>query len=93
MGSGRDVIRDWESIDRIDLSSLDANSTLAGKQGFTFLGKGAASNVVEQGMLKYFQTGGDTYVVGNVTPDSTADFQIRLIGLHTLTADNFDLVA
>jgi hypothetical protein len=33
--------------------------------------------------------GGNTYVVGNVTADNQADFQIQLSGLHTLATDDF----
>jgi Ca2+-binding RTX toxin-like protein len=33
-----DTIADWQSIDKIDLSAVDANSTLAGQQHFHFAG-------------------------------------------------------
>ena len=45
----------------------------------------------DAGMLKYYQTGGNTYVVASVDDDGHADFQIEIIGLHTLTAGNFIL--
>src|SRR4029450_10526201 len=43
-----------------------------------------------QGQLKYYHHVGDTWVVGNVTADNQvdfADFQIRINGLHSPTAD------
>src|SRR4029450_11528381 len=72
-----DVIADWESPDIIDLAPIDANTNLVGNQDFTFLGLGAADLTVSQGQLKYYHAGGNTYVVGNVTADNQADFQIQ----------------
>jgi VCBS repeat-containing protein len=86
-----DVITDWESSDKIDLAAIDANTSLDGNQDFTFLGLGAADDwTVGQGQLKYYHHVGDTWVVGNVTADNQvdfADFQIRINGLYSLTAD------
>ncbi|WP_201863914.1 peroxidase family protein [Microvirga soli] len=88
MGSTeRDVISDWESSDRIDLSAIDA-STQAGHQSFVFAGQGAVSNSVAAGQVKYFHDNGNTYVVGDVTGDGIGDFKIDIRGLHTLTAAN-----
>jgi Ca2+-binding RTX toxin-like protein len=89
VGSNRDVITDWESSDIIDLAAIDANASNAGDQDFTFLGLGTADLTVGQGQLKYYQSGGNTFVVGNVTADNQADFQIQINGEHTLTKDDF----
>jgi Ca2+-binding RTX toxin-like protein len=86
-----DVIADWESSDIIDLAAIDANTNLVGNQDFTFLGLGAADLTVSQGQLKYYHAGGNTYVVGNVTADNQADFQIQINGVHTLAIDDFIL--
>jgi VCBS repeat-containing protein len=81
------TITDWEPSDIIDLAGIDANTSIAGNQDFTFLGLGTADLTVGQGQLKYYQYGGTTYLVGNATADNQADFQIAINGLHTLTAD------
>ena len=60
-----------------------------GHQDFTFLGLGAANLNVGQGQLKYYHSGGNTFVVGNVTADHKADFQIQITGVHTLAIDDF----
>ncbi|MBM6584376.1 M10 family metallopeptidase C-terminal domain-containing protein, partial [Microvirga sp. BT689] len=83
----RDVITDWDSSDKLDLSAVDA-STQPGHQSLVWVGQGAVSNAVGSGQVKYFQDNGNTYVVGDVTGDGQADFKIDIRGLHTLTADN-----
>jgi hypothetical protein len=83
VGANRDVITDWESSDIIDLTAIDANTSISGNQDFTFLGPGTPNQIVGQGELKYYQSGGNTFVVGNVTADNKADFQIQISGVHT----------
>ena len=85
----RDTITDWESVDRIDLSALDANAVLAGQQNFAFIGLGTVDRNVGAGQVKYYQTNGSTYVIAGVDGDGVADFQVELTGNQTLTADNF----
>ena len=87
--AGRDVVRDWDAYDRLDIDGLDANRSQAGNQDFTFLGERAANNVVVQGQVKYYHSGGNTYVVLNQTADTTADFQLNIVGIHDLTAGDF----
>jgi VCBS repeat-containing protein len=86
-----DVITDWESSDKLSFGEFDANTSVDGYQHFTFLGLGAADLTVGQGQLKYYQSDGNTYVVGNVTADNQADFQIQISGVHTLAIDDFIL--
>ena len=73
--------------------SIDANTGVSGNQDFTFLGLGTPDRNVGQGQVKYYQFGGNTYVVGNATPDGVADaaddFQIEIIGTHSLSSSNF----
>lgn len=89
VGDRRDVILDWESIDKIDLALLDADAVTAGNQDFSFIGLGPVGRDVGLGQVKFYHFGGNTYVVGNADGDGQADFQIELVGIHTLTADNF----
>ena len=93
VGAARDLIVDWENSDRIDVAQIDANTITAGNQDFTFLGLGSADRNVAQGAIKFYHFGGNTFVVGNATPDGVADlaadFQIEILGGHTLTSSNF----
>ena len=43
------------------------------------------------GQLRNFQQAGDTFFAGDLNGDSSADFMVRVVGLHTLTAGNFVL--
>lgn len=86
VGSGRDVIADFVAGDAIDLTRIDAQSGVEGRQGFTFLGLGSADRVVGAGELKFYHFGGNTFVVGGIDADNQADFQIELTGTRTLTA-------
>ena len=75
--------------DLIDLSRADANSALSGDQGFAFIGTGAFTG--SAGELRYQQAGGNTYVYGDTNGDGTADFMIRVDGLHSFVAGDFVL--
>jgi Ca2+-binding RTX toxin-like protein len=73
-GSRRDVIRNFDArtasdvddyedaFDAIDVSPIDARSSLAGDQAFVFVG---LSSNPDAGQLGYYRSGGDTIVVGN----------------------------
>lgn len=86
---GRDVVNDFETGDLIDLSALYADLNAESGQSFAFLGRQAPQNLAAAGELKYYQTGGKTYVVGGVDSDAPADFQIEFVGLHDFTIDDF----
>ena len=96
--STRDIVKDFQHlIDDIDLSTINANSKVAGNQAFSFLAaKGAAFTGVA-GQLHWLQlnpagTAADkTIIEGDVNGDRIADFQIELTGLRTLTAADFFL--
>ena len=77
--------------DRLDLSALDGDISTAQHDALDFIGAGAATRLVDEGAIKYYHVNGNTYVVASVDGDSNADFQIEIIGLHTLTASNFIL--
>jgi flagellin len=85
----RDVIADWRSGDRMDLGAIDADTSQSGHQGLVFAGLGPASDTVGAGQVKYYHQSGNTYVVGDVTGDSVADFKIYIAGQHTLVVDSW----
>ena len=74
---------------RLHLSAIDANANTAANDEFTFIGTAAFSGVA--GQLRYFQQAGDTFFAGDLNGDSSADFMVHVVGLHTLTAGNFVL--
>ncbi|HEX2762998.1 MAG TPA: M10 family metallopeptidase C-terminal domain-containing protein, partial [Allosphingosinicella sp.] len=88
VGSG-DEIRDFTIGDLLDLSRIDANSTVAGDQAFTFIGSGAFTGVA--GQLRADHNGNLWVVTGDVDGDGQADFQIGVLVSdgHTLTATDF----
>jgi Ca2+-binding RTX toxin-like protein len=77
-----------EGLDKIDLSAVDANSRVAGTQGFAFVGSTAFSGVA--GQLRFdANPAGNTMVYGDVDGNSVADFTIVLDGYHNLTMTDF----
>ncbi|WBV44664.1 Ig-like domain-containing protein [Pseudoroseomonas cervicalis] len=87
----RDVITDFSAGDLIDLSLLDGNTGLAGRQGFTFIGEvtsRAAANL-GAGQVSYHQYQGNTFINIGVDADGQRDMLIELTGLHTLKASDF----
>lgn len=76
--AGRDLITDFvgnrNSLgDRIDVSDIDANTTKAGNQAFTFIGAAAFS---APGQIRY--SGG--ILQANTDANLSADFAVRLVG-------------
>ncbi len=83
-GAARDTITDFQTdIDTLDLSGVDANSTLAEDQSFKLVS--SFSNFAGQLQLKAGVLSGD------VNGDGVADFQIRLLGVTSITADDLVL--
>jgi Ca2+-binding RTX toxin-like protein len=88
-GATRDVIVDFvQGSDKFDLSTIDADSVLAGNQAFTFIGAAAFSGVA--GQLRAAGTSA-TLIHGDVNGDSVIDFSITLTGVYTLVASDFVL--
>ncbi|MEH2060532.1 MAG: calcium-binding protein [Nostoc sp.] len=88
-GVSRDVITDFVGNgnlpgDQIDLSAIDANSTIAGNQAFTFIGASAFS---APGQIRYV---GDI-LSGNTAGNQSPDFEIQLTGSPQLVASDIIL--
>ena len=79
VGSG-DTITDFNAAqgDRIDISSVDANSNLAGKQSFTWISAGAFSHAA--GELRY----SSGLLQADTNGDGATDFEITLQGAPSL---------
>lgn len=97
LSSQRDIITDFQrGIDKIDLSAIDANTSIfsPGDQAFTLrAGAGAAFSGAGQLRFAFETIGGVEYTViyGNVNAGSSADFSIALVGRHELTVTDFIL--
>jgi Ca2+-binding RTX toxin-like protein len=100
LATTRDTIKDFTHSatlalsDRIDLSAIDANGSLAGDM-FTWKGTAAFTGIA--GQLHYRledltgTTNDKTIVEGDINGDRNADFQIELTGLKGLVAADFVL--
>ena len=85
-----DLITDFHpALDKLDLSGIDANSSLSGNQGFTFLGAGAFDNHAAELLYQVIQ--GNAFVRGDVNGDGAADFTIKLQNVASLAATDFRL--
>jgi len=93
--TGADTIVDFTPGDKIDLSLVDALSTAThynqpGDQSFVFIDHNRFH--IQSGReLRYEVVGGNTFVYGSTNGDNSADFCIKLIGVHTLSASDFVL--
>lgn len=91
-GSGsslRDVIKDFKTSegDKIDLSTIDANTASgATNEAFSFIG-GAAFSANATGQIRY--SSGILY--GSTDADTTAEFEIQLVGVASLSNTDFIL--
>lgn len=78
------------SRDRLYLYDIDANTNNATTyDAFTFIGLAGFSGIA--GELRYDQTGGNTFVYGDVNGDALADLAIQLTGTIALTSYDFSL--
>ena len=92
-----DIIKDFQQdTDVIDLSAIDASTELGGNDAFSFNGTTAFSTESE-GEIRYkqFDKAGAkkdyTRVVIDTDSDRGAEMSIKLMGLHSLTEDDFIL--
>jgi Ca2+-binding RTX toxin-like protein len=72
--------------DTIALTLIDANTNARGNQAFAFAGEGA--DAVANSVTWHYDAG-NTIVQADVNGDATADFEIVLTGLHSLTQSDF----
>jgi len=86
-----DTIVGFNPGDQIDLSGIDAQSGLAGKQSFTLVSDGFTG--AGELMVTLTQMDGEdvTLVQGDVSGGAEADFTIKIKGSHDLTASDFGL--
>lgn len=90
--STRDVITDFKTSegDNIDLSTMDADTTIAGNQAFASMVGGFFSGTfANPGEFYFDQTAHILY--GNNDADSQADFTIQINGVDSLDASAFML--
>jgi Ca2+-binding RTX toxin-like protein len=89
-GSGhRDLLLDFEPIDRIDLSAIDARADSPGDQAFVWIG---AAPFSAQGQVRYVRLAhGNGLLEGNCSGSLLADFQLELQAGPALVADGLRL--
>jgi serralysin len=99
-GTARDKVYDFVTkIDQIDLSGIDANvntnkaTAKAGDQAFLFNGTTAKANSVwyKVADVDGDKKANDLIVYGDVDGNATADFEIGLVGVTSLTSADFVL--
>ena len=90
-GKAVDTIFDFSSAagDRIDLSAIDANTSIAGNQAFSFIGSKDFTG--KAGELRYETSASGSYVYGDVNGDAKADFAIRFDDALTFKSADFIL--
>lgn len=83
----RDTITDFtQGLDRLDLSGMDANLGSFGDQAFASLGTNAAANRL------WWQTqGSDLILRGDVDGNTSADFEVLIRNLSSLTTNDIIL--
>ena len=85
------MIWDFNRIegDQLNIASIDADVYTAGDQAFTFIGTAAFSGT--PGEVRYYQSGGDTYIEMQTGTSVDVEGVIRLAGIHTPEASWFVL--
>lgn len=91
----RDLIADFVAgTDKVDLSTIDANTTVAGNNVFTYNATAGAGFTGAGELIFHYEGEGDTAITvieGNINADLGADFQVALVGHQTLVAADFIL--
>jgi serralysin len=83
-----DVIIDFDPVfDRIDLRGIDANTDIAGNQGFFF--QGFVSSFADAGQIRAAYVSGNTVLYLNTDADKNTESVIVLNGIHLLAGDDF----
>ncbi len=88
-GTNRDIMKDFApGQDVLDVSSLDADSTLPGQQSFRWVGKAVLTGAAQLG---YHVAGGNTVVRASTDADAAAEVETALSGVKTLAPADFRL--
>ncbi|CAN5438654.1 hypothetical protein BH10PSE6_BH10PSE6_24720 [soil metagenome] len=85
--AGADWIRDWNAGDRVDLSAIDADVGTAGDQALIYIGASAFSGA--PGELRVTDNGSNTFISADLDGNGSADFSVKLIGVHSLGSGSF----
>jgi Ca2+-binding RTX toxin-like protein len=88
-GGNRDVIMDFTpGSDKVDLSTIDANTVVPSYQAFTSV---TQDTCAQANSITWYQdvANNRTIIQGDVNGNTVADFEIQLTGLKTLTVDDF----
>jgi Ca2+-binding RTX toxin-like protein len=86
-GAGKDVIADFSTGDRIDLSSIDADGD--GGNGDTAFSFGTGGFTGHAGELRVVTAGAIQVVYADANGDRLPDFAINVVSDHALTAADF----
>jgi Ca2+-binding RTX toxin-like protein len=87
VAANADLIEDFlQGDDLIDLSGIDANSSVSGNNAFSFVGTAAFTGL---GQVRYSLQGDETVLELNTTGDTGVDAIIRLSGAVNLAAADF----
>lgn len=92
VGALRDIINGFvrgsaATGDEIDLRNIDANTRIGGNQAFIFINTQAFHRLA--GELRFKDLGANVLIEGDVNGNGTADFQIMVNGVGTITAADF----
>jgi Ca2+-binding RTX toxin-like protein len=88
-GAARDLVLDFDRAagDRIDLSGIDARTSLAGDQAFNLV----SYYTKKPGEIMVSAEAGGYVVKGDINGDGASEFMIKVMGSSTLTATDFVL--
>lgn len=90
--SQRDTITDFEvGVDKIDLSNMDADRSVAGNQAFNFIGVAGFNGADSVGDVRWQAVGAGTMIAVDVNGDGVGDMLILLDDTLTLSANDFIL--
>ncbi|MFI3155097.1 MAG: hypothetical protein QX199_02960 [Methylococcaceae bacterium] len=87
----RDVITDFVKGDKINLSAIDANTSVKGNNAFVSLNLGDFANPTFNKTNALYFDKVDHILFGNNDTDPSADFSILLTGVTTLSTADFML--
>ncbi|MET3857412.1 peroxidase family protein [Rhizobium sp. OAE497] len=88
-----DKIYGFQPGDKIDFSAIDANTSVAGVQGFAL--KAGSITAAGQIAVSHETIDGEAFTVlrGNVNADPEEDFELMIAGTHNLKASDFNGVS